>query len=348
MRHLFIIGNGFDLAHELKTSYKDFILWYLNKVWRYVNKNQGKGINWSDGLISINREPWSATIYSNKKVKSIDEFLNNIRSVNEVCELKVEYSNLLNSIMKDLNWADIEIIYYKELVKCLKPEKGNIEELNKSFNQLKKELDSYISNIVNPKIIKCSKISAIINILDEISLVPYTDVMFVNFNYTSTLIDLYLDGTKFKESVINIHGVAGDPSNPIIFGYGDEMDNKFEDIENMDDNRYLNNMKSFGYFRTMDYKRILNFIKKAEIENGVRVHVLGHSLGLSDRLLLNTIFEHEKCFQIELHYSHKCDNYEQLIRNLSRHFTLKMKGIMREKVVPKFEPKTKQKTKAMD
>ena len=28
MNRLVIIGNGFDLAHGLKTSYKDFIDWY--------------------------------------------------------------------------------------------------------------------------------------------------------------------------------------------------------------------------------------------------------------------------------------------------------------------------------
>ncbi len=28
---LVIIGNGFDLAHGLKTSYKDFIRWYLKE-----------------------------------------------------------------------------------------------------------------------------------------------------------------------------------------------------------------------------------------------------------------------------------------------------------------------------
>jgi len=33
MNRLIIIGNGFDLAHGLKTSCKDFILYYLSKVW---------------------------------------------------------------------------------------------------------------------------------------------------------------------------------------------------------------------------------------------------------------------------------------------------------------------------
>jgi len=32
MNKLIIIGNGFDLAHGLKTKYSDFIIWYLNKI----------------------------------------------------------------------------------------------------------------------------------------------------------------------------------------------------------------------------------------------------------------------------------------------------------------------------
>jgi Bacteriophage abortive infection AbiH len=29
MNRLILIGNGFDLAHGMKTSYKDFMIWYL-------------------------------------------------------------------------------------------------------------------------------------------------------------------------------------------------------------------------------------------------------------------------------------------------------------------------------
>jgi hypothetical protein len=31
MNRLVIIGNGFDMAHGLKTSYKDFINWYWDR-----------------------------------------------------------------------------------------------------------------------------------------------------------------------------------------------------------------------------------------------------------------------------------------------------------------------------
>ena len=51
MNKLVIIGNGFDLAHDLPTSYKDFILWHINTVYNSENK----GVRKSD-LISIDSD----------------------------------------------------------------------------------------------------------------------------------------------------------------------------------------------------------------------------------------------------------------------------------------------------
>jgi hypothetical protein len=38
MNRLILIGNGFDLAHGMKTSYNDFILWYLKKCFEEADK----------------------------------------------------------------------------------------------------------------------------------------------------------------------------------------------------------------------------------------------------------------------------------------------------------------------
>lgn len=47
MNHLFIIGNGFDLAHGLKTKYEQFLLWYLNNAHIKVNETK----DYSDDLL---------------------------------------------------------------------------------------------------------------------------------------------------------------------------------------------------------------------------------------------------------------------------------------------------------
>jgi hypothetical protein len=67
---------------------------------------------------------------------------------------------------------------------------------------------------------------------------------------------------------------------------------------------------------------------------------MGHSCGISDRTLLNTIFEHKNCSSIKIFY-HKMedgtDNYSDVARNISRNFT--NKPLMRKRVVNKTECK---------
>ncbi len=66
---------------------------------------------------------------------------------------------------------------------------------------------------------------------------------------------------------------------------------------------------------------------------------MGHSCGLSDRTLLNTIFEHKNCRSIKVFYYDyeevgiKKDKYTEIVQNISRHFD--DKKAKREKIVNK-------------
>lgn len=51
MNRLILVGNGFDLAHGLKTSYKDFIIWYLANCFYKADPYR---FTYEDDLISIN------------------------------------------------------------------------------------------------------------------------------------------------------------------------------------------------------------------------------------------------------------------------------------------------------
>jgi hypothetical protein len=56
MNRLIIIGNGFDLAHGLKTDYNSFIVWYLKKCFaKALNGNSGS-YEYNDKLIGIIRK----------------------------------------------------------------------------------------------------------------------------------------------------------------------------------------------------------------------------------------------------------------------------------------------------
>lgn len=160
--------------------------------------------------------------------------------------------------------------------------------------------------------------------------------LFLNFNYTDTE-EIYTNNDDFNSEVIHIHGELNNPKNPIIFGYGDEIEENYNKLENLQDNAYLENIKSIKYLETDNYKKMLNFINSDKYQ----VIILGHSCGNSDRTLLNTLFEHENCVSIKpYYYQYKDektgeikDNYSDIVRNISRSF--KDKKSMRDKVVNK-------------
>jgi len=160
------------------------------------------------------------------------------------------------------------------------------------------------------------------------------DLLFLNFNYTDTE-KYYTSGLNIN--TIHIHGEVNNLNNPIIFGYGDELEENYSKLENLQDNDYLENIKSIQYLETDNYKKMLSFIDSDKYQ----VIILGHSCGNSDRTLLNTLFEHKNCVSIKpYYYQYKDqqtgeikDNYSDIVRNISRSFTNKKS--MRDKVVNK-------------
>ena len=63
---------------------------------------------------------------------------------------------------------------------------------------------------------------------------------------------------------------------------------------------------------------------------------MGHSCGLSDKTMLNTLFEHKNCISIKPYYYVNAkdeDNYLDIVQNISRNFS-DMK-LMRDRVVNK-------------
>ena len=161
-------------------------------------------------------------------------------------------------------------------------------------------------------------------------LVP-DNILIVNFNYTN-IASLYLS-PRIREhfQLNNIHGTLDNPQS-VIFGYGDEMDKYYQELEDLNDNNYLTHIKSSKYLEASNYRKLLEFVESAPFQ----IYIMGHSCGNSDRTLLNTLFEHENCISIKPFYYQKedgSDNYTEIVQNISRNF--KDKQALRAKVVPK-------------
>ena len=351
MNKLIIAGNGFDLAHGLPTSYNNF----MDAFWRDLGSNYKDEffhkIITLDGGFFHEKLLYSKINNYNDFKESVDKFTKEMESLNSYGEGQAhQFKNIffkeLNKTQSIQNWVDVENEYYKALKKICKADKLEVRQkreevlkLHKEFEQVKQLLERYLKKCVvevydlnSIKEDDKSKFDIVFSSKDEYKLgIGYvkSKVIVLNFNYTPTF-ESYLTTWQISkpDSINHIHGEL---NKNIVFGFGDEMDNDYKLIEEMDDNEYLKYFKSFQYVQNSNYKDVLRHIDSENFE----VVIMGHSCGLSDRTLLNTIFEHENCRSIKVFYykNGDYDNYTEIIQNISRHFN--DKKLMRTKIVEK-------------
>ena len=89
-----------------------------------------------------------------------------------------------------------------------------------------------------------------------------------------------------------------------------------------------NSPYSFQYFKTPNYRELLSFLNSGDYQ----VCIYGHSCGLSDRIMLNEIFENENCKSIKIYY-YSDDDFTNKTMEISRHFNSNQ--VMRQKIVQK-------------
>lgn len=272
----------------------------------------------------------------------------------EILKAKAKSINNRHSYNHDVKRLNEDFNQIKELLenylqeKVLKAHQYKIPTmLEKQYNQIYEKLRAIsIFNNENTILNQFTKNEDVYKIKDFFEKEKKGDLIksklyFLNFNYTNTVDLLYkpfLQNEKTEVYMNYIHGEIGNKKeNKINFGFGDEMDEDYKSIENINDNEYLKNFKSFQYLQNSNYTNLLNFIDSEEFQ----VVIIGHSCGLSDRTLLNTIFEHKFCRSIKVVY-HQIkdengqivkDNYTEIVQNISRHFN--KKALMRERIVNK-------------
>lgn len=326
-----------------------------NKFFEFISR-KSSFVNWVD----IENEFYKFLSYQFDIKKYIDYNYENIDKLNNdfgyVKHRLSEYLiKLLENIKIEISEKISDLIYSPffigDFAENVKNEIIN-REIRKIYNSRSSTHDSSVGNISSKTIPLLKQIPDIDSIFLKIKSNDRTfwdkyfdilpdDIMFLNFNYTDLekpYIDLHKPvNNKFIPMDIHIHGELNNPNNPIIFGYGDEIEENYRKLENLNDNAYLENIKSVKYLETDNYKRMLNFINSDKYQ----VIILGHSCGNSDRTLLNTLFEHENCVSIKPYYfqykdvktGETKDNYSDIVRNISRSFTDKKS--MRDKVVNK-------------
>lgn len=344
MNKLVLLGNGFDLAHGLETSYGHFITWYLNKARMGVNTNHFH----KDDIFE-----WSCKSPIENSFKKANDFLDLLPDFKKRINYIHEIFPILIQNFSLRKWVDIESYYYSHVLKIMnmrgfekKDSKeyedaiGVLKKLNSVFDALKNELIEYLDTIDTKDLYNGMIERNFDKYICSIDEGEHNNKLFLNFNYTSTIRnyrELFRTPPgkvgKRDSIFINIHGSLKDESNPVIFGYGDEKDPHYPDIENLNENEFLKNIKSFWYSQTGNYQALSRFIEAEKF----KVFILGHSCGISDRILLKSIFEHDNCKSIQIFYHKRADgtnDYFEKTQEISRHYSAENKHAMRNKIVP--------------
>ena len=380
---IIIVGNGFDLAHGMKTSYSNFIDWLWNKKVDEINK---KILEKDDDFKERKEAGWPINIKKDKgeimtdkdKLFVVEEGKSHF---DNAIELKkwIRYENkLLETLerkkdeLEDPKWSDIEDVYYNCLIKChdnyyneyesKKHHDLSIIKLNQEFSIIKALLREYLSSTYLDYIESIKQIESDSDgIIDKASIekedkqilakrasfelfkdrmrkiIEARDVnneeigkiVFVCFNYTKTLFDVYgykgiSDRTNEEPEVIYIHGnldIDNDKHDSMIFGYGDEMDSNSLIIQENKDNAFLEFNKAVLYARSGEYQKIVPYIYG---DDDFEVYILGHSCANCDRALLNEILDNKHCKLIKYFYYEgrqgKDMNFKEQISNMYRIF----------------------------
>lgn len=268
MKTIFVVGNGFDLAHELKTSYGNFI----------------------DSLTTH-------TINNNALLLIVKDHL------------------------KTGNWSDIEYVYFlllknsdnlynfaqKEFHISLGTRTYSSQDLDKNFTEVKALLEEYLEN-EQKKLTLIDEYSKLFKTFND------SDTLILDFNYTNT-ISKYLESFDSKIQHIKIHGEIKSESNPIIFGYA-ANDEEAKLLTDKNDEYLMKNIKKLRYLLSDNESRFKIMINNSAYL--IDTYILGHSCGISDRLILNELFTHKDVQRITTFYYENRDNFLKTVINIDR------------------------------
>lgn len=273
MSKLFIIGNGFDIAHGLPTSYDDFRKYLSNT---YMNNK-----------CEVDAMPMIPTVSIGSKGE-------------EICDME-EVANFLVYIISEAEpdgnkWGDLEAslgrLDYDEAFEMLPEElddDGDINYWRESYNN-----EDMASNLYSVVVYVKELFAEWVENIDikvasaksSFSTLLKSDDIFLTFNYTETLEDLY---EVNEESVCHIHGRQGEN---ILFGHGDANDYTDEYMRKNIGSE--NSLTELNNFLKKDTEKALEDNKQFfdGINNTIReVYSIGFSFACVDLIYIREICE---------------------------------------------------------
>lgn len=344
--NILVIGNGFDLAHGLPTSYKDFLV-FIERYKEYYDKSRIIYDFTNITMYFKNLKENRSDIYN-----EINSLINENRWIHHFLKLKDE--NMLESKQ---TWIDFEseiskVIQTLDIVKRrlkndfysetnqVRLDEYEFEVLHDIFDfdrkldivnrfLLLKEIESITKKLVEDlnRLIRCLEIY-----LDDYVSNKYFETLkkkefitnlkidnVLSFNYTNTYKRLY-DSSHIEFNYI--HGMVNSKhdlnSCNLILGIDEYLDNT-------DRNQYVDFIQFKKFFQRIykgtgsSYKEWLETfeIHKKEfskLRRGLNIYFIGHSLDVTDKDILKDLMLHEGA-NTTIYY-HNQEALSRLITNL--------------------------------
>ena len=373
MNRLILIGNGFDLAHGLATDYKSFIEHLKQRIEKkeiengqFVSIPQNSTLKFQE-LCTQRDKPFSHIDRDN--IAYVSPFLRQLvtkTTLKNWVDIEAEYFDCLVRLHAKKSFSELDrqslSNEFDDRMRSLKF--YSIQDLNSDFDTIKKELIEYLENEeqrftqanIDDTIAKSFGDENMMTEVVTKDKIGHTneiqEICFLNFNYTDVAYryseyfsSRYTELMKINKRVdikfIYIHGkLNGDNTEhgAPIFGFGDVFNKDFLDFEKFGGEEFkeLNkNMKLFNYSTNYNNFKLRRWLES----NPFQVCIYGHSCGLTDRNLLQLIFEHEKCNSIKVFYKDE-DDYVSKSHDIARHF-IRDKAKFSEKLVPLKDDKGK-------
>ena len=152
MNRLVLIGNGFDLAHGLKTRYEDFLNWYwCQKIYTAATKHDEEYNDQLCKMTILTEDSWFSIVSYDLTLKgyledgdgkAIYNYLKNNKKV------KLELSPLFERIHNSNDtkrWVDIENDYYELLKNYVLKHSHEplVDDLNNQLQCLQDKLEQH-------------------------------------------------------------------------------------------------------------------------------------------------------------------------------------------------------------
>ena len=331
--NILVVGNGFDLAHDLKTSYPDFLDFmqeYIGDASKQIFDEKGNALKELDAemrnlikdenlLLSYFLDIYKARCEVGKRgwidfeqemaciVKAFDVMLNYKQGMFVLRQNEDIGDYISKDVMKAYFGSKSQggILMRGDFSVAQILEKG--EKLHNDLMKVTRMLEIYL--IVNANMRSISKRIPVIQ--------NHNFYRILSFNYTNTYERLYGMGT---EKYCYIHGKARPDSDVeksnLVLGIDEYLDSSRKD----DDNTFVTFKKFYQRIYKDGDSSYIDWLKEIPLNGGnytpLDIFYFGHSLDVTDKDILKSLIMHDRAHNH--FYYHNSISMGKQIKNLIR------------------------------